>query len=119
MTARILKIFIVCCWLALLVSLVQRDFFIHALESDEQEILIQAKHQQYYGVHLHNNRIGYVMEDIRPYAHGEGEEGVRIRQQASLRLKVLNSVQPITMKLNATAGNGLQLRTSASWGNCT
>ncbi|MCI5196559.1 MAG: transglutaminase domain-containing protein [Candidatus Electrothrix sp. AW5] len=111
MTARILKIFIVCCWLALLVSLVQRDFFIHALESDEQEILIQAKHQQYYGVHLHNKRIGYVMEDIRPYAHGEGEEGVRIRQQASLRLKVLNSVQPITMKLNATAGNGLQLRT--------
>ncbi|MCI5227680.1 MAG: hypothetical protein D3918_13735, partial [Candidatus Electrothrix sp. AX2] len=111
MTARILKIFIVCCWLALLVSLVQRDFFIHALESDEQKILIQAKHQQYYGVHLHNKRIGYVMEDIRPYAHGEGEEGVRIRQQASLRLKVLNSVQPITMKLNATAGNGLQLRT--------
>lgn len=107
MTARILKIFIVCCWLALLVSLVQRDFFINALESDEQEILIQAKHQQYYGVHLHNKRIGYVMEDIRP----DGEEGVRIRQEALLRLKVLDSVQPITMNLNATAGNGLQLRT--------
>lgn len=111
MTAPMLKFFIVCCWLALLASLVQRDFFINALESDEQEILIQAKHQQYYGVHLHNKRIGYVMEDIRPYAHGEEEEGVHIRQEASLRLKVLNSVQPITMKLNATAGNGLQLRT--------
>ncbi|MCW5213394.1 transglutaminase domain-containing protein, partial [Desulfobulbus sp. TB] len=109
MIARTLKFFIVCCWLALLVSLVQRDFFINALESDEQDILIQAKHQQYYGVHLHNKRIGYVMEDIRP--HANGEEGVRIRQQASLRLKVLNSVQPITMNLNATAGNGLQLRT--------
>lgn len=69
--------------------------------------MIQAKHQQYYGVHLHDKRIGYVMEDIRP----DGEDRLRVRQEASLRLKVLNSVQPIRMDLTATVGKSLQLRT--------
>jgi hypothetical protein len=86
---------------------VKRDFLVNALESDEQAVLIEAKHQQYYGVHLHDKRIGYVMEDIRP----DKEAGLRIHQKASLRLKVLNSVQPIRMDLKATAGNSLHLRT--------
>ncbi|MCI5125811.1 MAG: transglutaminase domain-containing protein [Candidatus Electrothrix sp. AR5] len=47
------------------------------------------------------------MEDVRP----DGENSLRIHQEASLRLKVLNSVQPIKMNLSATVGNGLQLRT--------
>ena len=112
MPIRILKIAVICCWLALLVSLVERDFLVNALESDEQEILIQAKHQQYYGVHLHDKRIGYIMEDIRPHEEdGNGEGGLRIHQEASLRLKVLNSVQPVKMSLKATTGNTLQLRT--------
>jgi hypothetical protein len=107
MILRIFKVFVVCCWLALLVFLVQRDFFVSTLESDEQATLIQAKYQQYYGVHLNDKRIGYIMEDVRP----DGENGLRILQEASLRLKVLNSVQPIKMNLTATVGNGLQLRT--------
>jgi len=37
MPVRILKFFIICCWLALLVTLVKRDFLINALESDEQD----------------------------------------------------------------------------------
>ncbi|MCI5164829.1 MAG: transglutaminase domain-containing protein [Candidatus Electrothrix sp. GM3_4] len=107
MILRIFKVFVVCCWLALLVFLVQRDFFVSTLESNEQATLIQAKYQQYYGVHLKEKRIGYIMEDVRP----DGENGLRILQEASLRLKVLNSVQPIKMNLTATVGNGLQLRT--------
>ena len=93
MIARLLKIFIICCWLFLLVFLVQRDFFVSTLESNEQVTLIQAKYQQYYGVYLLEKRIGYIMEDVRP----DGENGLRIHQEASLRLKVLNSVQPIKM----------------------
>ena len=107
MIARILKFFVLCCWLALLLFLVQRDFFVSTLESDEQATLIQAKYQQYYGVYLQNKRIGYIMEDVRP----DGENSLRIHQEASLRLKVLNSVQPIKMNLTATVGNGLQLHT--------
>ncbi|CAK8725568.1 Transglutaminase-like superfamily protein [Candidatus Electrothrix aarhusensis] len=107
MIARIFKVFVVCCWLALLVFLVQRDFFVSTLESDEQAALIQAKYQQYYGVYLQDKRIGYIMEDVRP----DGENSLHILQEASLRLKVLNSVQPIKMNLTATVGNGLQLRT--------
>ncbi|MCI5125237.1 MAG: hypothetical protein D3925_12375 [Candidatus Electrothrix sp. AR5] len=102
MVIRILKVFVVCCWLALLVFLVQRDFFVSTLESNEQAALIQAKYQQYYGVYLHEKRIGYIMEDVRP----DGENSLRIHQEASLRLKVLNSVQPIKMNLSATVGNG-------------
>ena len=107
MIVRILKFFVLCCWLALLVFLVQRDFFVSTLESDEQAALIQAKYQQYYGVYLQDKRIGYIMEDVRP----DGENSLRILQEASLRLKVLNSVQPIKMNLTAMVGNGLQLRT--------
>jgi len=107
MVIRMLKVFVACCWLALLVFLVQRDFFVSTLESDEQEALIQAKYQQYYGVYLQDKRIGYIMEDVRP----DGENRLRIHQEASLRLKVLNSVQPIKMNLTATVENGLQLRT--------
>jgi hypothetical protein len=102
-----LKVFVVCCWLALLIFSGQRDFFISTLESDEQVALNPAKYQQYYGVHLHDKRIGYIMEDVRP----DKDNGFRIHQEALLQLKVLNSVQPIRMKLRATAGNGLQLRT--------
>ncbi|MDU9050587.1 MAG: transglutaminase-like domain-containing protein [Candidatus Electrothrix sp. Rat3] len=107
MIVRILKFFVLCCWIALLVFLVQRDFFVSTLESNEQAALIQAKYQQYYGVYLKDKRIGYIMEDVRP----DGENSLRILQEASLRLKVLNSVQPIKMNLTATVGNGLQLRT--------
>ncbi|CAK8719621.1 Transglutaminase-like domain-containing protein [Candidatus Electrothrix laxa] len=107
MIVRFFKMVVVCCWLALLIFLVQQDFFISTLESDEQATLLQAKYQQYYGVYLQDKRIGYIMEDIRP----EGENSLRILQEASLRLKVLNSVQPIKMNLSAMVGNGLQLRT--------
>ncbi len=107
MPVRMLKVVIVCCWLALLISLVERDFFVNALGKDEEAVLIEAKHQQYYGVHLHDKRIGYVMEDIRP----DGEDGLHIRQEALLRLKVLDSVQSITMNLTATVTKSLHLRT--------
>ncbi|MCI5211411.1 MAG: hypothetical protein D3910_22105, partial [Candidatus Electrothrix sp. ATG2] len=107
MIFRFLKVVVVCSWFGLLLFLIQRDFFISTLESNEQAALIQAKYQQYYGVYLQDKRIGYVMEDIRP----DGKNNLRVLQEASLRLKVLNAVQPIKMKLTARVENSLQLRT--------
>jgi hypothetical protein len=106
MIIRILKILTVFCWIFLLVLLVRRDFFVTALSNDDRTALIQAKYQQYYGIYLNNNRIGYVVEDFRP--HGDG---FRIRQRALLRLKVLDSVQPINMDLIAEVDGGLRLET--------
>ncbi|MCI5222315.1 MAG: transglutaminase domain-containing protein, partial [Candidatus Electrothrix sp. AR4] len=91
----------------LLVLLVRRDFFVTALSNDDRAALILAKYQQYYGVHLYNKRIGYVVEDVRPH----GDNGFRIRQQASLRLKVLDTVQPVNMELTAEVDSGLGLNT--------
>jgi hypothetical protein len=107
MTSRLLKIAVISCWLLLLALLVQRDFFVSALESSEQAALLTAKYQQYYGVHLNNRRIGYVMEDFRPLDSG----GFSIRQQASLKLKVINSVQPVNMDLTAELDRGMRLKT--------
>lgn len=107
MTSRLLKIAVISCWLLLLALLIQRDFFVSALERSEQTALLTAKYQQYYGVHLNNRRIGYVMEDFRPLDSG----GFSIRQQASLKLKVINSVQPVNMDLTAELDRGMRLKT--------
>lgn len=107
MPVRILKIFIITSWLILLGLLIQRDFFISSLGSNEKAVLIRAKHEQYYGVYLNNKRIGYVMEDFRPL----GDNNFQVRQKAKLRLKVLNSIQPITMDLTAKLDNTLHLNT--------
>ena len=107
MPVRILKILIITCWLILLGLLVQRDFFISSLGSNKQAALIRAKHEQYYGVYLNNKRIGYVMEDFRPL----DDNIFQVRQQAELRLKVLSSIQPITMDLTAELDNTLRLNT--------
>jgi hypothetical protein len=109
MPVRILKILTVCCWLALLFLLVQQDFLVPTLKDEERAALIRAKYEQYYGVHLYDRRIGYVLEDFRP----DGEGGYRVRQESSLRLKMLNSVQPVNMELNAQVDSNLRLRNFA------
>jgi transglutaminase-like putative cysteine protease len=103
--SRWFKYAVIVGWLLLLLLLARRDFFIAALDSGEQAVLLQAKYQQYYGVHLHTKRIGWVMEDVRPV-----DGGYRIRQQASLKLKVINSVQPVDMDLHAELDSGMRLK---------
>ena len=105
--SRLFKLALISCWLLLLLLLAKRDFFISALDSSEQAALLTAKYQQYYGVKLYDKRIGWVMEDFRPIENG----GFRVRQQASLRLKVLNSVQPVQMDLHADLDKGMRLQT--------
>ncbi len=105
MYGRILKITLICCWVLLLVLLVQRDFFVTSLDSTEQAALTRARYEQYYGVYLQKKRIGYVMEDFRPLEQG----GFQVQQVASMRLKVLNSVQPVQMQLNARLDSSLRL----------
>jgi hypothetical protein len=108
MTFRLFKSAVVFCWLLLLLLLVRRDFFVTRIDSGEQAALVlQARYQQYYGVHLNDRRIGWVMEDVRPVEGG----GFHIRQQALLKLKVINSVQPVNMDLNAELDSGMRLKT--------
>ncbi|MCW5201177.1 hypothetical protein VU07_05215, partial [Desulfobulbus sp. F4] len=105
---RFIKPAVVLCWLLLVLLLVQRDFFVAKIDSGEQtSLVLQAKYQQYYGIYLHTKRIGWVMEDFRPLDSG----GFSIRQQASLKMKILKSVQPVNMELNAELDNGMRLKT--------
>lgn len=104
-TFRWFKYAVIFGWLLLLLLLARRDFFVAALDSGEQAVLVQAKYQQYYGVHLNTKRIGWVMEDVRPV-----DGGFRIHQQASLKLKVLSSVQPVDMELSADVDSGMRLK---------
>ncbi|WP_417913774.1 transglutaminase-like domain-containing protein [Candidatus Electronema sp. JM] len=104
---RIVKIAVLTVWLLLLLGLARRDFFIARLDSGEQTAVLQAaKYQQYYGVHLNGKRIGWVMEDVRP-----SSSGFSIRQQAALKLKVLQTVQPVNMDLSAELDSGMRLKT--------
>jgi hypothetical protein len=104
---RIFKIAAFSAWLILLLLLVQRDFFVARIDNGKLAAVLQAaKYQQYYGVYLHGKRIGWVMEDVRP-----NDSGFSIRQQAMLKLKMLGSVQPVNMELNAELDNGMRLKT--------
>ena len=103
---RFIKITLLFCWLILLLLLARRDFFISALDSEEQAAVQTAKYQQYYGVYLHSKRIGWVMEDFRPLENS----GFQVQQQASLRLKVVRNVQPIHMDLHAELDNTMRLK---------
>jgi hypothetical protein len=106
MLARILKITLIFCWLLLLGFLIHRNVFVSVLDTSQTAIL-QARYQQYYGVHLHERRIGYVMEEVRPLDDGD----FHVVQQAHLRLKVLESVQPVQMNLEALLDSGMRLKT--------
>jgi transglutaminase-like putative cysteine protease len=106
MLTRVFKASIILCWLLLVGFLIHRNIFVSVLDSS-QAALIQARYQQYYGVHLHERRIGYVMEEVRPLDSGE----FQVVQQAHLRLKVLDTVQPVHMELHALLDSGMRLKT--------
>jgi len=106
MRARYFKIAIFTLWFLLLGLLGGRDLFISKIDRQEATALRKARQEHYYGVWFQDRRIGYVSEHLNP----EGRD-IIIRQKAHLLLNVLNSTQPIDMRLNARLDNHLVLKT--------
>ncbi|NOQ45090.1 MAG: transglutaminase domain-containing protein, partial [Desulfobulbaceae bacterium] len=105
MLFRIIKITLFVTWIGLLGMLISRDLLVPSIDSREIAVLKKAGEERFYGVWLENKRIGYVAEQFLP---GDGEVFI-LKQQAHIRLKVLDTVQPIDMVLDARLDRSMRL----------
>ena len=105
MPAGIVKISLVALWLVLLGLLVTRDLLVPAIDSREMALLQKSREERYYGVWFNQQRIGYVAEVLRPL----GDEFI-LEQEAHLLLNVMETSQPIDMRVRARLTSSLLLR---------
>ena len=92
-------------WILLLGFLFTRDLFIPDINNREITLLQKAKQERFYGIWFEHKRIGYVSEVLQP-----NENGFTLNQEAKLLLNVLETTQPIDMKVRASLSDGLLLR---------
>ncbi|MHB8810950.1 MAG: transglutaminase-like domain-containing protein [Desulfobulbaceae bacterium] len=105
MLPGIVRIVLVATWLVLLGLLVTRDLFVPGIDSREVALLQKSREERYYGVWFDQQRIGYVAETLRP----QGNEFI-LDQEAHLLLNVLETTQPIDMRVRARLTSNLLLR---------
>lgn len=98
------RLLITAAWILLFGVLVTRDFFIPEINTMETTVL-QKKQEHFYGVWFENKRIGYVAEVLQP-----ADQGFILNQEARLLLNVLETTQPIDMRVRASLSDGLLLR---------
>jgi hypothetical protein len=99
------RLLITAAWVLLLGILFTRDLFIPEISSREITLLQKAKQERFYGVWFENKRIGYVSEVMQPT-----DQGFMLDQEARLLLNVLETTQPIDMRVKANLSHGLLLR---------
>ncbi|MDY0351539.1 MAG: transglutaminase-like domain-containing protein [Desulfobulbaceae bacterium] len=104
MSRRTLKIAVFLAWLVLLGLLASRDLFVPVMDSGEEAVLRKARQEKYYGIWFNGQRIGYVVEIMRP----RGEDFI-LDQEAHLLLNVLDTTQPVDMRVRATLSGSLRL----------
>ncbi|MDH4319073.1 MAG: hypothetical protein OEV64_11825, partial [Desulfobulbaceae bacterium] len=107
LSAHPFKILLFLGWFLLLGLLINRDFFVPTLSTRESQLLQNAREETYYGVWFQRKRIGYVVEQLQPIEDGK----YLLRQKANLNLKVLKTVQPVNMDLEAELDGDFTLRT--------
>ena len=92
-------------WVLLLVVLFTRDLFIPDISNREIILLEKARQERYYGVWFERKRIGYVAEVLQPV-----DQGYILDQEARILLNVLETTQPIDMRVKARLSDGLLLK---------
>ncbi len=95
-------------WIALIGILIRRDILIPEVQTEEIMLLQQARQEHYFGVWFNDKRIGYVVERLLP--NPEKKNGFIIDQQALINLRVLNTIQPVSMHLTGDLNNQMQLQ---------
>ncbi len=92
-------------WIILLILLFSRNLFIPDIDNRAITLLQKAKQQHFYGIWFEKRRIGYVAEELTPHA-----DGFALTQEAHLLLNVLETTQPINMRLEARLSERLILQ---------
>ncbi len=99
------RLLITAIWVLLLGVLFSRDLFIPEISDRETSLIQKAKQERYYGVWFERKRIGYVAEVLQPT-----DKGFLLDQEARLLLNVLDTTQPIDMKVRARLSDSLLLQ---------
>ena len=108
MVYRSLKISFFLFWILLLILLIRRDILIPEMQTSEAILLKQARQENYYGVWFKQDRIGYIVERLRP--DPKDTKLFMLEQQGLLNLKVANTMQPISMKLEGHLDGQMHLQ---------
>jgi transglutaminase-like putative cysteine protease len=98
------RLLITLTWVILLIVLFARNLFIPEISNREITLLQESKQERFYGIWFDNKRIGYVTEELVPNANG-----FTLNQVAYLLLNILETTQPINMRLRAQLNDGLVL----------
>lgn len=99
------RLLITLLWIILLGILLSRNLFIPKVSNNELALIQKAKQERFYGIWFNNKRIGYVEEHLEPV-----DEGFDLDQKAFMVLNVLDTTQPINMKLEAQLSDNLVMK---------
>jgi hypothetical protein len=94
-------------WVALLVLLLQRDFFIKKLELHEAKILKEGRQTDFLAVYFQKERIGYVKNRLAQSPTGND---LSLFEDAVLNLNILGETHIITMQIEALLSPDLLLK---------
>jgi hypothetical protein len=100
---NLLRVGLLLLWAILFGLLLRRDYFIRTLETREAQVIKKGKEESFSGVYFREGRIGYVKNRLVPDTTG----GNHLRQEAYLRLNILEQVHPVHLLVEADlAGDG-------------
>jgi transglutaminase-like putative cysteine protease len=99
------RITVIAAWLVLIAALAGREMLVREVDRHELQVVREARQERFYGVWFQKRRIGYVAETMKPQ---DGE--ILLTQEAHILLNVLETEQPVDMKVTATLTPQLVLR---------
>ncbi len=101
-----IKIFFLIAWVALFGMLLQRDYFVKALDIKEEQVLKRGREESFLGIYFRDERIGYVKHKLIPLESGD----FKLFQNAYLLLNIVNQQHPVRMNIEAEITGGSQLK---------
>lgn len=105
MKLPLFKTTVITSWFLLLGLLLGRSLFIEEIDRHELQVIEDTRQERYYGVWFQHRRIGYVAETLKP----DGSD-VILHQKAYILLNVLETTQPVDMKVTARLDQKLVLK---------
>lgn len=103
---NLLRLALLLLWVILFGLLLRRDYFIRTLDTREAQVIKKGREESFAGVYFREGRIGYVKNRQVPDASG----GSHLRQEAYLRLNILEQVHPVRLVVEADLAADGRLR---------
>lgn len=105
-TTTLVKAATVMVWLVLFGLLLQRDYFIRALDTREASVLKKGREESFSGVYFKDERIGYVRNRL---VENDGS-GYRLAQEAYLVLNIMEQNHPVRLLVKARLDKAMLLQ---------